>query len=189
MSEPVVLSVVSIESMYMVQVHPQHGRSKLGITDKMMDEVDDSESPLEFWQLRSPTACMIRRPALRIHSGKASALGCERLWSGAKLVFTDNRRSLATERMMQLLNLKCNAHLLDSESTHMGAQALIEKLSTDFDSIFEDVALAEEEEVAARRSSENQEVVAQGSGELSDDMEVQDTGEDAVEPLDLFALE
>jgi hypothetical protein len=130
---------------------------------------------------------MIRRPALRIHSGKASALCCERLWSSAKLVFTDNRRSLATERMMQLLNLKCNASLLDSES-RKDAQELIDDM-TDFDSIFDDIALAEEEEAAAKRSNENQEIGATGSVQLSDAMEVEEEDNVGDAPLDLFALE
>ena len=149
----------------------------------------DSDSLLEFWQLRAPATSMIRRPTLRVLSGKASAMGCERLWSSARLIFTDNRRSLATERMMQLLNLKCNASMLDSETSDMVPQGLIEQLNTDFESMFEDVALAlplEDVEVAAGRPDHEQEDGEHASGEVDDAVDVQD---DDTEPLDLFALE
>lgn len=48
---------------------------------------------------------------------------------------------------MQLLNLKCNASLLGGERVE-GALVL-DQVKTDFEIIFEDVALAEEEEQAA----------------------------------------
>lgn len=174
--------------MYM-QVHPQHSRNKLGISDKMIAEVEDSESPLEFWQLRAPTDCIIRRPALRIHSGKASALGVERLWSGARLIFTDNRRSLATRRVMQLLNLKCNSFLLDGHGTHQDVSNLVEEIETEFESIFEDVALAEEAEVAADMTPSI--VDAQNSGEMEDGIESDavENADDDTELVDLFAMD
>lgn len=171
-------------------MHPNHGREKLGITDKMLGEVTDNESPLEFWQLRAPTACLIRRPALRIHSGKASALGVERLWSGAGLIFVDNRRSLATLKLMQLLNVKCNAFLLDSMSTDKRYQEVVQQLVTNFSSIYEDVALAEEEEEAvALRHIDQQEAKAPGSGDMDSDVDELRLSEPDDDPLDLFALE
>ena len=151
----------------------------------MMKEVSDSESPLEFWQLQVPPACSIRKAALRILSGKPSALRCERLWSSAKLVFSENRRSLATSRMMQLLNLKCNASLLDGERVE-DALDVLDQLKTDFESIFEDVALAEEEEQAAHKQ-EPIKRCAEGIDIDSEDALGAEDEDD--EPLDLFALD
>ena len=158
----------------------------------MRGEVTDNESPLEFWQLRAPTACLIRRPALRIHSGKASALGVERLWSGAGLIFVDNRRSLATLKLMQLLNGKCNAFLLESMSTDKRYQEVAQQLVTNFSSIYEDVALAEEEEeeeAVALRYIDQQEAKAPNNGDMDSDVDELRVSEQDDDPLDLFVLE
>ena len=76
--------------------------------------------------------------------------------------------------------------MLDSETSDMVPQGLIEQLNTDFESMFEDVAFAEEVEVAAGGPDHEQEDGGHASGEVDDAVDVQD---DDTEPLDLFALE
>jgi hypothetical protein len=46
-------------------------------------------------------------------TGKAAAIGVERLFSFARCTLTDNWRSMNTPRLMQLLQVKMNDHLLD----------------------------------------------------------------------------
>jgi hypothetical protein len=68
------------------------------------------ESPLTFWQVSCPNS-LLRKPALRILSGKAAALEVERLWSAARITLTINRCSILTSRQMQLLKCKHNVFL------------------------------------------------------------------------------
>ena len=65
---------------------------------------------------------------MRVFSGKAAALGCERLWSAARQIFTDNRRSLRTKRIMQLLNVKLNAKLLRGDISSIGPTEFLDEL-------------------------------------------------------------
>jgi hypothetical protein len=125
----------------------------LGINKHMLSQVSDADGPLLFWQTSCPlkkTLCkMLREVALRMLPGKASALGVERLWSGAKLTLVDNRRSLLTPRLMQLLKLKMNLGLLGDSDMHLleslGVKQMLEDDDT-FDSIFQDLEKCEEEE-------------------------------------------
>jgi hypothetical protein len=55
-----------------------------------------------------------------------------------------------TARIMQLLNLKLNAKLLCGEVSSIGPKVLVQKLEASFTSIFEAVALLEEEEAAVQ---------------------------------------
>jgi hypothetical protein len=107
------------------------------------------------------------------------------------LILVDNHRSLATERIMQLLNVKCNAFMLYGEGKSAETQALVDKLSTDFKSIFEDIALAEEEEVAiaASRRSDQEPTGAADLGELDAAEGVHGGVFEEDEPLDLFELD
>jgi hypothetical protein len=92
---------------------------------------------------------MLREVALRILPGKASALGVERLWSGAKLTLVDNRRSFLTPRLMQLLKLKMNLGLLADSEMHLFESLGVKQILEDddvFDSIFQDLEKCEEEE-------------------------------------------
>jgi hypothetical protein len=91
-----------------------------------------------------------REPALRILCAKAAALGVERLWSAARITLTDNRRSIKTARLMQLLQLKLNIGLLeDSALLDSMCVKLVEDNFCAFESIFEDVVSFDEEERAA----------------------------------------
>jgi hypothetical protein len=62
-----------------LQVHPDVARSKLKITDKLLAQHGDDDSPVAFWQLSCPHTCLLREPVLRILCAKAAALGVERL--------------------------------------------------------------------------------------------------------------
>jgi hypothetical protein len=130
----------------------------MGITDEMLGLVSDDSGPAAFWQTGVNLArikaltLMLREVALRILLGKASALGVERLWSAARCIFTDNRRSLLTQRLLQLLMLKLNIDLL-------GDDPFLESLDikkimandSDFASIFQELVEAEvQEEWVAR---------------------------------------
>lgn len=90
-----------------LQVHPDHGRAALGISEHLLSKHGDSESPLAFYQLTCPKG-LLRTFALRIHAVKAAALGVERLWSYARSTLTPQRRSMHTHRLMQLMHVKMN---------------------------------------------------------------------------------
>lgn len=91
---------------------------------------------------------LLRIPALRVLSGKAAALGVERLWFAARLTLTDNWRSMLRARPMQLLQMKLNVHLLNDRALleTLGAHLLQEDEL--FDSIFDDLQQFEEAERA-----------------------------------------
>jgi hypothetical protein len=91
----------------LLRVHPEHGRSKLHITDELAKHGCD-DSPLTFWQVSCPNSCLLRKAALRILSGKATALGVQRLWSVVRITLTINRLSILPSRQMQLLKCKLN---------------------------------------------------------------------------------
>ena len=79
----------------------------------------------------------------------------------------DNSRSLATLKLMQLMIVKCNAFLLDSMSTDKRYQEVVQQFVTNFSSIYEDVALAEEEEEAvALRYIDQQEAKAPNNDDM-----------------------
>jgi hypothetical protein len=89
-------------------MHPEHGCAAIGIMDKLLREHDDNDSPLAFWQLTCPASCLLQTVALYVLSGKAAALSVERLWSYARAILTDNRRSM----LMQLQQVQMNGILL-----------------------------------------------------------------------------
>jgi hypothetical protein len=186
-AEPFMVKQQGIEDCNGMQVHPTRSRCQLGITDAMLAEMTDNTSPLEFYQSVVPTSCCMRVAAMRVFSGKAAALGCERLWSGARQIFTDNRRSLRTARIMQLLNLKLNAKLLCGEMSSIGPNVFVQELEASFDSIFEAVALMEEEEAAMQLADKAADA---GSHVDLDDMEGYNISEaEAQQPLDMFLLD
>jgi hypothetical protein len=106
------------------QVHPEYGRAAIGISNKLLSEHVDHVSPLAFWQLTCPPSCLLRTVALRVLSGKAASLGVERLWSCARALLTDNRRSILMQRMMQLLQVKMNGMLLEGEALSHCAKSM-----------------------------------------------------------------
>jgi hypothetical protein len=119
-------------------VHPEHGRSKLHITDKLAKH-DDDDSPLTLWQVSCPSSCLLRKAALRNLSGKAAALRAECLWSAARITHNGNRRSILTSQLMQPLKCKLNVGLLKDSAF---LDKLCMKLSEDdleFQSTFDDL--------------------------------------------------
>jgi hypothetical protein len=167
-------------------VHPQYERSKLGITEQHLKEHGDDDSPLTFWHVTCPPGCLLRQAALRILCGKASALGVERLWSAARLTLTDNRRSLATTRLMQLMQCKMNLSLLnDSSLLHsLGARVLDDDF--EFDSIFDDIVHYEEQEIAQKLAELDDGGTCQVEDECGISTDVEETP--VVEDFDLFEV-
>jgi hypothetical protein len=173
-----------------MQVHPQHSRKALGITDAMLAKVDDNDTPQVFWQLEVAVkgqVGLLRELSLRVLCGKAAALGCERLWSYARITLTDNRRSMDSQRLMELMQIRMNSHLLDDKETNESQQQILE-LMQDADgvaSIFEDLEAFEEEEIALKRAEAG---LQEGAtiDEIVDSDAAEDDKEEEVEPLDLF---
>jgi hypothetical protein len=128
---------------------------------------------------------MLREVALRVLPGKASALGVERLWSGAKLTLVDNRRSLLTPRLMQLLKLKMNMGLLtDIDENLIEALGVRRYLEDDelFDSIFEDLEAYERVETWEGPATGGVNVVCEG--EVEDEEETMGSHEEEDEEED-----
>jgi hypothetical protein len=98
---------------------------------------------------------------LRVLSGKAASLGIERLWSYARAVLTDNRRSMLMQRMMQLLQVKMNGMLLEGEALIHCVKSMSAMIDNEasFKSIFDDLQQFEEEEQAGCAEQ-------QGAGDL-----------------------
>ena len=157
-----------------------------------MSTMADDACPLEFFQHTVPPTCLLRIPAMRVFNAKDAALGCERLWSVARQMFTDKRRSLRTKRIMQLLNVKLNAKLLRGDINSIGPNEFLYELEASFDSIFETVALMEEEEAAAALAKERAHgTSAAGSNADLEDIEDvwHDDVADAPQPLDMFSMD
>jgi hypothetical protein len=119
------------------------------------------------------------------------ALGVERLWSFAGATLTDQRRSLLSTRLIQLLQVKMNAHLLEgAEQTVFGLQELLGELNSDaaFASIFEELEQIDEaEQLAVKQSSmqDKEQPVDLGSEPDDDVAGVQNSEEQ--EEVDLFS--
>jgi hypothetical protein len=175
------------ESNALVQVHPEYGRAAIGISNKLLSEHDDNDSPLAFWQLTCPPSCLLRTVALRVLSGKAASLGVERLWSYARAVLTDNRRSILMQRMMQLLQVKMNGMLLEGEALSHCAKSMSAMIDNEasFESIFDDLQQFEEQEQAGCAEQ-------QGTGDLVSDAEgsvgPEADAEAAMPIVDLFSV-
>jgi hypothetical protein len=165
------------------QVHPEYGRAAIGISNKFLSEHDDNDSPLTFWQLTCPPSCLLRTVALGVLSGKAASLGVERLWSYARAVLTDNRRSI----LMQLLQVKMNGMLLEGEALSHCAKSMSAMIDNEasFESIFDDLQQFEEEEQAGCAKQ-------QGAGDLVSDAEgsvaPEADAEAAMPIVDLFSV-
>jgi hypothetical protein len=129
----------------LLQAHPEHGRSTQRITDELLAKHGDDDSPLTFWLVSCPKSSLLRNAALHIKSGKAAALGVERLWSAARITLTDNRRSMLTSRLMQLLKCKLNVGLL--EVSVLLDKLCVKLLENDlkFQSIFDNLLQVEEQ--------------------------------------------
>jgi hypothetical protein len=127
--------------------------------------------------------------ALRVLSGKAASLGVERLWSYARAVLTDNRRSMLMHRMMQLLQVMMNGMLLEGEALSHCAKSMSAMIDNEasFESIFDDLQQFEEEEQLEAGCAEQQ-----GTGDLVSDAEesiAPEADAEVVMPiLDLFSV-
>ena len=174
-----------------MQVHPTAPLHHSGVSEELLDQYGDDDSPIAFWQLSCPPENLLRAIALRILPAKAAAAGVERLWSCARATFTPNRRSLRTPRLMQLLQLKTNGHMLGSDDLDQQQAALLAALNgeTTFESVFDDVLAFEEEEELANMLADAQLQPNQGGdeSESGDDMDAEEPqGGGGVE--DLLAL-
>jgi hypothetical protein len=167
------------------QVHPEHERAAIGISNKLLSEHDDS--PVAFWRLTCPPSCLLRTVALRVLSGKAASLGVERLWSYARAVLTDNRRSILMQRMMQLLQVKMNGMLLKGEALSHCAKSMSAMIDNEasFESIFDDLQQFEEEEQAGCAEQQSAgDLVRDAEGSVAPEADA----EAAMPIVDLFSV-
>jgi hypothetical protein len=134
------------DSIAHAQTNLQVPRSKLGISDAHIAEVNKNDSPVDFWQFTCPSTLPLREAAPRLFSCVASAVGVERLWSACRLALTDTRRSLHSNRLVQLIKCKTNMGVLDDKSL-LDRLCVTEVLSNDaFVSVFDDAVAVDEEE-------------------------------------------
>jgi hypothetical protein len=174
-------------------VHPEAGPDKLGITDDMFNTVTNSDHPLAFWQLTVPESVrnkpnLLRLVAMRVCAATAAALGCERLWSKARLTLTDNRRSMLSDRLAQLLQVKMNIHMLADSNLLDSLGVKLGDVMHEFESIFDDILQFEEEELAEQLALEVQ-VSNQPSGDQlceHDQHGDEEAPQDADDDFDLF---
>lgn len=175
-----------------MQAHPQHNRRDIGITEAMLSKADDNDTALVFWQLEVDAegrAMLLRDMALRILCGKAAALGCERLWSFARITLTDNRRSMLSQRLMELMQVKMNSHLLDDKEMTSVQLELLQQMQHDdgVAGLFEELESFEEEELALQRAHEGASQEGAGGSVDMDDDDVNDAEpEEEANALDLF---
>ena len=94
--------------------------------------------------------------------------------------------------IMQLLNVKLNSKLLRGDISSIGPTEFLDELEASFDSIFETVALMEEEEAAAALAKER----AHGTPAAGSNADLEDTEDerhddvaDALQPLDMFSMD
>jgi hypothetical protein len=59
---------------------------------------------------------VVRDAAMRLFTLWPSALGVERLWSGARRTLTDTRESMSFSRLVELLLVKLDAGLLNDNA-------------------------------------------------------------------------
>jgi hypothetical protein len=96
------------------------------------------------------TLLVLRDAAVRLFALLASALGVERLLSGARRTPTDTRRSMSSKRLVELQLMKINA-------SHLNDDAVLERLGVhgsavqalDFDDLYEEFLLMDEEDLVA----------------------------------------
>jgi hypothetical protein len=105
-----------LEQVQCMQAHPSMPRSKLGIAEEALDKVTDSDAPSVLFCFDCPTKLALREAVLREQQDKAAALGIERLWSLSRTALTDNRKSMHSSRLMQLVKLKQNMHLFGDDN-------------------------------------------------------------------------
>ena len=79
----------------------------------------------------------------------------ERLWSGARLAWSPNRRAVSSARLMQLLHVKQNLDLLEGSEylETLGVPARALRNPVVFDSIFEELEAEENIDLLSRLSA------------------------------------
>jgi hypothetical protein len=118
-------------------------------------------------------------------TGKAAAIGVERLFSFARCTLTDNRRSMNTPRLMQLLQVKMNGHLLEGGRLSDYADEFMRMVEEEagFNSIYEDLAQMEDTDLALNAIGGGDDREAAELSEVDEGMITED-GADS--ELDLF---
>jgi hypothetical protein len=128
-------------------------RSKLGIAEEALDKVTDSDAPSVLFCFDCPTKLALREAVLRVQQDTAAALGVERLWSLSRTALRDNRKSMHSSRLMQLVKLKQNMHLFE-DVNFLSSLSIIDLLSAgNFDDLLSDMVAFEEEEMLARTNA------------------------------------
>ena len=101
-------------------------------------------------QAKMPAAHSLFACAMR----KGSSSGLQRLWSCARATLTDNRRSMASQRLMELMQVKMNSQLLEDQQMTSVTVELLDLLQTGehVADIVEELQTIEEEEEALQRA-------------------------------------
>jgi hypothetical protein len=133
-----------------LEVSPAHSTKALGIKASELSAVGNAEHPSTFWQLSCNPNVVLRDAAMRLFALLASALGVERLWSGARRILTDTRQSMASTRLVELLLVMMNARLLNDDAMLecLGVRGSAVK-AVDFDDLYEEILLMDEEDLVA----------------------------------------
>jgi hypothetical protein len=115
-------------------------------------------------------------------SGNAASLGVERLWSYARAVLTDNRRSI----LMQLLQVKMNEMLLEGEALSHCAKSMSAMIDNEasFESIFDDLRFEEEEQAGCAEQQGAGDLVSDAEGSVAPEADA----EVAMPIVDLFSV-
>jgi hypothetical protein len=153
----------------------------------MLKRANDADTPVVWWQLVVTPKCLVREVALRVLCAKAAALGCERLWSFARATLTDNRRSMESRRLMELMQVKMNSHLLEDEEKESVMQELHALLHTSegVADIYEELQAIEEEEEVAQRVQHGTSLATEVN-EVEDDTSTEQAEAQVEETVDLF---
>jgi hypothetical protein len=100
-----------------LEVRTGEGMSKLAMDKELLDTVQASDPPVQFWQSHAPAQLALRRAAQRVFCAKAAAAAVERVWSVFGRVWVPHRRSMTSKRVALLVYVCMNMHLLDDGPT------------------------------------------------------------------------
>jgi hypothetical protein len=121
-----------------------------GIKASDLSAMCDAKHPSTFWQLSCSPNVLLQDAAMRFFTLLASALGVERLWSGARRTLKDIRRSMASTWLVELLLVMMNGSLLNDA---MLEQSLVVRGSAlqalEFDDMYSELLLMDEEDLVA----------------------------------------
>jgi hypothetical protein len=152
-----------------LQVSPAHTRDSLGIKGAELKAFSNSEHPSSFWQLHVDPCVLLREAAKRLFTLVASALGVERRWSRACRPLTDTHRSMTSPCLVQPLLVLMNSNLINDQALfeRLGMQGSA-SLAMDFDRIYEEILLMDEEDLVAALAAQGRQNEDMGSDALSD---------------------